>query len=89
MLLMASGSTSVKVSGLANTIVVVSSLTSSRLDTLGKFMKLNLDSIDLCRNDFLFAFAIPLLVIVLRLLPFSIFYANRSGYENRLTAGGR
>ena len=52
-------------------------------------MKLNMDSIDLFPNDFLLAFIKPLPMIALRSLPFSIFDANRSGYANRSTTGGR
>lgn len=55
----------------------------------GESMKLNVDSIDLFPNDFLLAFITPLPMIVSRSLPFSIFDANRSGYANRLTTGGR
>lgn len=54
----------------------------------GEFMKWNMDSIDLCRNDFLLASITPWPAIVLRSWPFSIFDANRSGYENRSTTAG-
>ena len=43
----------------------------------------------LSKRDFLLAFISPLPVIVLRSLPFSIFDANRSGYANPSTTGGR
>ena len=85
---LATGSSSVIVSGLATTFVVVSSLTLSRKDTLGGSLKLKMDSIDLFPNDFLFVFNIPLSTIVLRSLPFWILCANRSGYANRSTVGG-
>jgi hypothetical protein len=65
MSLMAIGSTSGKVSGLVTTFVVASSLTWIRYDTLGESMTLNMDSIDLFANDFLFAFITPFPVIVL------------------------